>query len=314
MKRRLPMVVLAQEYLAFRRRLGLELKIEGRQLLLFARYVDEIGHRGPITNELALRWATGPKGVTQEYWSRRLGIVRRFAKHRFLFDPETEVPPDRLLGPPCRRPSPYIYSDSEISALIRACTQLGPAGGLRPVTYATFFGLLASTGLRSAEALRLNKADVDLRTGIVCVTKSKFRKSRLVPLHPSTARALRAYAAQRDRRHSASREQAFFLTEKGTSLKYGKMFATFQHLRRKLGWTQKVPTPRIHDLRHAFAVRRLLAWYRSGVDVDRKVPALSTYLGHVKVSDTYWYFTAVPELLAVASARCEREFGWRVQP
>jgi len=314
MSRHASMVGQAEDYLASRRKLGLQLKIEGQQLLSFAQFADDIRHRGPLTNELALRWAILPKGAAPEYWSRRLGIVRRFAKYRFLFEPKTEVPPERLLGPACRRPTPYIYSEDDICELVRACSDLGPAGGLRPLTYATFFGLLASTGLRSVEALRLNRSDVDFSTGTLCVTESKFHKSRLVPVHSSTLHALGAYAAQRDRRHQLPRAQTFFLTEKGTSLKYGKMFATFQELRKVLGWSKKNPSPRIHVLRHAFAVRRLLAWYTAGADVDQKIPTLSTYLGHVKVSDTYWYLTAVPELLAVASSRYEREFGRRARP
>ena len=236
LKRRPSMVALAEEYLASRRRLGLVLKIEGKQLLGFAQYADRVGHRGSVTTELALRWATLPQGVSRQYLSRRLGIVRRFTQYRFLFDPGTEVPPERLLGPACRRPSPYIYSEEEIGALLQACRRLAPAGGLRPSTYAAFFGLLASTGLRSVEALRLTRTDVDLTTGTLCIRESKFRKSRLVPLHPSTARALCAYAAERDRRHPLSDEQAFFLTEKGTALKYGRMFTTFKHLRRTLEW------------------------------------------------------------------------------
>lgn len=313
MKRRPSMVALSEEYLASRRKLGLELKIEGQQLLWFAHYADRVGHRGPLTTELALRWAMLPQDVSPHYRSRRLGIVRRFAKYRFLFDPATEVPPDRLLGPACRRPSPHIYCRDEIGALLRACHDLGPPGGLRPSTYETLFGLLASAGMRSAEALRVTRADVDFTSGALRINETKFHKSRLVPLHPSTVRALRAYATRRDRRHPLSREQAFFLTEKGTPLKYGRMFATFSLLRRMLGW-QTRPGPRIHDLRHTFAVRRLLGWYEAGVDVDQKIPALSTYLGHVKVRDTYWYLTAVPELLSVASARCEREFGRRGRP
>jgi integrase len=313
MKRRPLMVTLAQEYLASRRKLGLALKVEGMQLLAFAQYADRVRHRGPVTTELALRWAKLPQDASPEYWSRRLGIVRRFAKYRLLFDPATEIPPEHLLGPACRRPSPYIYSEGEIAALMQACRRLGPAGGLRPSTYATFFGLLASTGLRSAEALRLTGADVDLSAGMLCVSETKFHKSRLVPLHSSTVRALRAYVARRHHRHPLSREQAFFLTEKGTALKYGRMFATFNYLRRILGW-QKTSAPRIHDLRHTFAVRRLLAWYQAGVEIDQKIPALSTYLGHVRVRDTYWYLTAVPALLAIASARCEREFSRRKRP
>jgi integrase len=306
------MMALADEYLAARRKLGFALRIEGQQLLAFARYADGIGHRGVVTIELALGWARLPTHASPLYWSRRLGIVRRFAKYRFLFDPATEVPPDGLLGPACRRPTPYIYREEEIVALLQACERLGPAGGLRPQTYAALFGLLASSGLRISEALRLLRVDVDLKTGVLSVAETKFHKSRLVPLHASASCALRMYAEQRDRRHRIQQTPAFFVTEKGTTLKYWRTLMTFSELRRALGWQQH--TPRIHDLRHTFAVRRLLRWYQCDVDVEQKVAALSTYLGHVKVTDTYWYLTAVPELMAVASTRYEREFGRRTRP
>jgi integrase len=313
MTHRPSMVALAEEYLAARRKLGFVMKIEGQQLLSFARYADGTGHRGVLTTELALQWAKLPEQASPLYWSRRMAIVRRFAKYRFLFDPETEVPPEDLLGPASRRSPPYIYSEEDIASLLRACGRLSPVGGLRPWTYATLFGLLASTGLRISEALRLRRVNVDLDAGVLSVIETKFHKSRLVPLHVSTTQALRAYAELRDRRHRLARTQAFFVTEKGTSLKYGRMFITFNALRRMLGWPRQ-RAPRIHDLRHTFAVRRLLSWYQDGSDVDQKIAALSTYLGHAKVTDTYWYLTAVPELLALASARWEREFDRREQP
>jgi integrase len=313
MTRQLSMVALAEEYLAARRKIGFVMKIEGQQLLAFARYADGIGHRGAVTTELSLRWARLPAKASPLYWSRRLAIVRRFAKSRFLFDAATEVPPEGLLGPASRRSPPYIYSEEEIADLLRTCARLSPVGGLRPWTYATLFGLLASTGLRISEALRLRKSDVDLEAGVLSVIETKFHKSRLVPLHASTTQALRTYAEHRDRRHPLTLTQAFFVTEKGTSLKYGRMFTTFNALRHMLGWS-KQRAPRIHDLRHTFAVRRLLSWYQDGGDVDQKIASLSTYLGHTKVSDTYWYLTAVPELMAVASTRWERMFDRKEQP
>lgn len=312
MKRYPSMVALSEDYLAARRKLGFSLKVEGQQLLGFARYADETGHAGPLTTELALQWAKLPRNAAPEYWSRRLGIVRRFAKYRSLFDPATEIPPVRLLGPAHRRPAPYIYSTEEIEALLQACAKLGPAGGLRPRTFVTLFGLLASTGLRISEALRLTRKDVDLGASVLSVAETKFTKSRLVPLHDSAARELRKYAKHRDRRHRLLSTHAFFVTELGTSLKYWRTFMLFSRLRDDLGWSGP-RRPRIHDLRHTFAVMRILQWYHEGADVDQKIAALSTYLGHVKVTDTYWYLTAVPELLAVASERYEHQFGEEVQ-
>ena len=310
MRRRSSVAALAEEYLSFRRDLGFALKIEGEELLRFARHADGIGHRGPLTTDLAVRWAKLPQEADPLYWARRLDIVRRFAKHRRLFDPATEIPPEGMLGPSYRRPRPYIYSDGEIAALLKAASRLGPAGSLTPGSYFTLFGLIASTGLRLSEAVRLTRKEMDLDAGLLTVTESKFHKSRLVPLHPSTTEALTRYAARRDRYHPVVESQAFFLTARGTPLSASTVRTTFAALRRSLGWHGRDGRlPRIHDLRHTFAVRRLLRWYEEDTDVDRKIAALSTYLGHVKVSDTYWYLTAVPELMAVTTARFERYRG-----
>jgi integrase len=302
------MISLVEDYLVFRRQLGFALKIEGAELLRFARYADRRGHKGPLTTELAVEWARLPKHSGRLYWARRLDAVRRFARYRILLDPATEIPPKGLLGPSYRRrPEPYIYSEAETRSLLCAAAQLGPSGGLRPKTYVTLFGLLASTGLRVSEALRLTRADVDLQTGVLRIVETKFKKTRLVPLHPSTTQALRQYADQGDRYHASPTARTFFLTERGTALKYWRAFMTFRALRRSLNWTEGRGRrrPTLHGFRHTFAVRCLLRWYQEGANVEQKIAALSTYLGHAKVSDTYWYLTAVPELLALAAARFE---------
>lgn len=307
MKTHSPMVNLAEEYLAVRRRLGYLLKIEGAELLRFARYADRGGHRGPITTELAVRWAKLPEHTDPLYWARRLDIVRRFAKARAVADPETEIPPDRLLGPSYRRPRPHIYSQDEIATLLDAAGKLGPPGGLRPHTYVTLFGLLVCTGMRISEVLGLMQDDVDLQRGTIAIRHAKFDKSRRIPIHSTSIDALRDYAHHRDRYHSSTACTAFFLTERATSQKYHRTLMTFLRLRKELGWQLPVSgnPPRLHDLRHTFAVRTLLRWYKEGVDVDTKIIALSTYLGHAKVSDTYWYLTGVPELLEVVARRFE---------
>ncbi len=305
MTRRAALTTLAEEYLALRRRLGLAMRVEGQELLRFARYADGMGHRGALTIELAVLWACLPREADPTYRARRLDVVRRFARHLAIFDRRTEIPPPGLLGPSYQRKPPHIYTPSEIAALLRAAARLGPPGGLRPHTYVTLFGLLASTGLRISEAVRLTRADVDLDTGLLTISETKFHKSRFVPLHPSATAALRRYSARRDRYHPGTASDAFFLTERGTRLKDWRARMTFSLLRKQLGWTARRP-PRIHDLRHYFAVTRLLRWYREGAEVDREIAALATYLGHVKVTDTYWYLSAVPELLAVTSTRFER--------
>jgi integrase len=302
------MLFLANEYITFRRNLGFALNIEGAELLRFARYADRIGHIGPITTDLAVRWAKLPEQADPLYWARRLDIVRRFARYRSLYDADTEIPPEKLLGSSYRRPEPHIYSKDEINMLLKAASGLGPIGGLRPQTYVTLFSLLSCSGLRISEALRLTRNDVGLDSGIVTVRATKYKKNRLVPLHRSARQGMRRYACYRDRYHPVPKSDAFFLTEFATALKYWSVMWTFCSLRKSLGWTAKngARPPMIHGFRHTFAVRRLISWYKSGANVDQKIPALSTYLGHSKVTDTYWYLTAVPELLKITSNRFER--------
>lgn len=299
----------ANEYLDMRRSLGFAIKIEGEELLRFARYADKLVSMEHLTTELAVNWAKSTRNLNSIYPARRLDLVRRFAKYLFQFDPETEIPPKGLLGPTHRRPSPYIYSDNEISLLLKAASKLGPHGGLRPKTFFTLFGLLVSTGIRITEALSLDIQDVNFEKKILHIKKSKFKKSRIVPFHPSVADHLKGYDSFRKSYHPNPLSNAFFLTERNTRQKYHKTLMTFISIRKQLKLevirgNQKYP--RIHDLRHTFAVNRIRHWYDEGVDVNKKLPALTTYLGHVKISDTYWYLSAVPELLARASRRFEQ--------
>jgi integrase len=299
------MVEQVQEYLEFKRSCGYQLEAPGKELMLFARYAALVGHKGPLTTELAVRWAKLPQDADPRYWATRYDIVRRFAEYRFLFDPATEIPPKGLLGPSKRRLSPHIYSDGEITALLQAASQLAPTDGLHPRTYVTLFSLLVSTGMRISEALNLSRQDADLRTGVLTISETKFRKSRLVPLHPSTLQALRRYSKFRDSYLSGKKSKMFFLAEKATPLNYRGVLYIFLKLSRKLGWRDRDKKPRVHDFRHTFAVRRLLKWYEEGANLDQKILALSTYLGHVQVTDTYWYLSAVPELLAIVSEKFE---------
>jgi integrase len=307
MTRHRTIVALAEEYLAARRALGFALRIDGQQLLAFARYADRCGHRGPLTTALAVRWATRSAMASPIGRARRLDVVRPFARYLAATDSGTEIPPPALLGPSHRRLPPHVYSREEITALLRAAAALSPLGGLRPRTYTTLFALLMCTGLRVSEALRLVQADVDLAARVLTVRETKFRKTRLVPLHPSASRALGRYAAQRDRVHPQPPQPTFFLSEAGRPLAYSTVRTTFLRLRQALGWCRPGHRPpRIHDARHTFACHRLQRWYRDGTDVDQHLLALSTYLGHAKVSDTYWYLTATPGLLRTPAARFER--------
>jgi integrase len=294
-----------KSYLAFRRGLGYQLRTEGPLIEQFAQYADQAGHRGPLTIELALRWARLPRRADRLYWARRLEIVRCFARHLAAVEPGTQVPPRGLLGRAHRRNPPYIYSEREISALVAGASRLGPPGKLRSRTYRTLIGLLACTGLRISEALKLSRSDIDLHRGMVTVRETKFRKSRLVPLHPTTTAALIEYDYERDRLASRPQCDHFFVSDRGHALPYSTVRDVFHKLCVRLKITRAGRQPRLHDLRHAFACQRVAAWYDAEVDLNYAVSALSVYLGHVKVSDTYWYVTATPTLMAKAAARFE---------
>ncbi len=296
-----------ETYLEQRRRLGFELRIAGGQLSRFARYADARRYSGPLTLEVQLDWARdrGSKPIT---WARRLEIVRPFARYYRQFEPETAVPDLNIFGPSHLRLVPHIYTEREICDLLDEAGRLLPHQGLRPLTYRTLFGLIAATGLRLSEALKLRRVDVDIRTAALTVHQTKFKKSRLLPLHPSTVQALEQYLRVRDRAIGRDPELPFFLSRASAWLPARTVHGVFARLRTTLGWVARGghPHPRIHDLRHTFAVRRVQLWHQSDVSIEHAGLLLSTYLGHAKISDTYWYLTGVPELLDVVGAKFER--------
>jgi integrase len=298
-----------KEYLALRRALGFKLRHETWWLPDFIAYLE--AHKSSvITTELALRWPQLPTDANPNWWAKRLGAVRQFAKHLRAFDPRTQVPPVDLLPYRTRRQTPHLYSDTEIAALMRQASALPHP--LQAATYTTLFGLLAATGMRVGEAIALDENDVDWPRSLLTVRHSKFRKSRQVPLHESTLAALRAYAIRRDRVRQ-NKSSSFLVSRVGTRLFEQNVWRVFARLRQSSGLMLRPGRPpRIHDLRHSFALRTLRDWYRAGLDVERRLPWLSTYLGHVSPSTTYWYLTATPELLALASERAER--AWKVRP
>lgn len=293
------------QYLAFRKGLGASIDRQGEELIHFARRLDSTGVQGPLTNALAMSWATSSPKASRRYWTVRLSAVRGFAKYLVVADARHEVPPRDLLVQRYARRPPHIYTPAEIQALMAAPHTFMRNGGLPPLTYRTLFGLLAATGMRCGEALALRREDVDLKRQRIQITHGKFGKSRVLPLHPSTVRALRYYLTQRDARFKVRRSSAFFVSRDGAALTYQRVIKTFATLRDHLGWRGH-PRPRPHDLRHTFAVTNLLRWTTEGTDVDTKILALTTYLGHVDLSSTYWYFSAVPALLAVVGKRFER--------
>lgn len=297
-----------RDYLLIRRRLGFELRADGRLLEGFVDFAERAGARH-ITTELALAWARQPQDAHPHRWRQRLGMVRAFARYVATIDPASEVPAEDLLPATRQRVPPYIYSQGEIAALMRAARALKPP--LRAATFETLIGLMATTGLRLGEALGLDRRDVDLDDGALHVRAAKQSKQREVPLHPTTTDALREYARWRDRRWPRPKTAAFFVSQKGQRLSHDAVHGTFPKLIREVGLDGSGyrGRPRPHDLRHAFAVRTLLGWYRTGEEVDRNLPLLSTFLGHVHPSDTYWYLQAVPELLQLIGRRLDGALG-----
>ena len=297
-----------ESYLALRRGLGAELKGPGAHLRRFAEFVEK-ENATVVTSELALRWATEPADATSATWALRLADVRRFLAWLSTIDPRTEVPPRGLLPERYRRRPPYIYSDEEIERIVSEALRLPSPSGLRGHTYSTLFGLLAATGLRHGEAIALDRDDVDLHAGVLAVRRTKFGKSRFVPIHDSTCRALERYEQKRDLCLPYSQSPAFLLSERGTRITQCSARYNFAIVSRAVGLRPPGPRhrhgrgPRLHDMRHRLAAKTLIRWYREGRDVERELPKLSTYLGHVHVADTYWYLEAVPELLQVATER-----------
>ncbi len=295
-----------EDYVQLRRSLGFKLRETQRALLEFAAFLEQ--HRAAhLTIALALQWAQQEPGAPPTTWARRLSFVRGFARHWSAQDPETEVPPWNVFPRRTPRPQPYLYSDEEVRRLLEAALRLPPVGGLRGLTYYCLLGLLAVTGLRLGEARNLHPTDVDLAAGLLTIRNTKFGKSRLVPIHPSTQRVLATYAARRDRMLAGRPALAFFVSMRGTRLDAGTVHRTFYTLSRQTGLRGATAShgPRLHDFRHRFAVQTLVQWYRAGQDAERRLPLLSTYLGHVHVADTYWYLTACPELMGWAVQRLE---------
>jgi integrase len=264
-----------------------------------------------ITTRLAVEWAAEPQTTKPGYWAQRLSMTRGFAKYMSGLDSRTEIPPAGILPYGNRRRRPHIYTASEIRQLLKTTRTTGQAGRIRPQTYATLFGLLSVTGLRLSEALHLDDGDVDLNAGVLTIRESKWRKSRLVPIHATTAKRLALYQRKRNQLHPKQTAPAFFILNNGNRPKVIAAEREFLRVARRIGLRGPVGTkgPYLHDLRHTFAVNTLLRWYRSGTDVERHLPELSTYLGHSRVAYTYWYLSAEPELLQLAATRLDLKKG-----
>jgi integrase len=304
----IPLHAALTQYVTVRRALGTQLAEPAHTLRQFVTFMEREGSPR-ITTALALRWATAPPNVQRATWGRRLSMVRKFAAWLSAFDPETEVPPQRLLSAGHRRARPHIYTEVETQRLMVAAARCRSRTGLRSLTYTTLLGLLAATGLRPGEALALDRTDVDLQNGVLFIRDTKFGKSRFVPIDATTRLALQDYAARRDTLCPCPRTPAFLLSERGLRLKGSATRSMFARLSRAVGVRSATGShrvgrgPRLQDFRHTFVTSRLVEWYRTGLDVTRELPTLSTYVGHTEVGLTYWYIEAVPELLTLATER-----------
>jgi integrase len=302
-----------RDYLTMRRALGFKLISDGTGLLSFVAFLEQ-AQAEYISTAFALAWAQIPTSVQPARWAVRLGFVRGFARYCSAIDPRTEIPPVGLLPFEYQRRAPYFFSDKHIEALLLAALALPAKDGMANHTYHCLLGLLSVTGLRISEAVNLTLDDVDLVDGILTIRSSKFGRSRMVPLHFSTVTALADYRERRDRFLAGRQVPHWFVNRRGMQVRCDTVDGMFRRLVDGLGLVGEKGQrhPRVHDLRHRFAMKTLVRWYDDGQDIERRLPVLSAYLGHVEVRDTYWYLSAWPQLLAAAKNRLERR--WEMMP
>jgi integrase len=293
-------------YLAIRQALGVRLNAESILLRSFIQFLELKGNPHPIRAYVAVEWACSACASRgKDGQAARLSMVRKFLSHLRATIPETEVP-DYGLVASARRSKPYLFSPEQIDRIIAAVNAKGPDDSLRPHTLSAVIGVLAATGLRVGEAIRLTIDDVklDALPPHLFIRETKFGKTRIVPIHPTTSAMLRTYSEQRKRLQHDALSDAFFVSEQGGHLKHHSLWRWFTRLTRKLGmWPTSGRRPSLHCIRHYFATRRILLWYQEGADVQALLPTLSVYLGHVRLQDSYWYLTVTPELLGSAAER-----------
>jgi integrase len=298
---------LLQDYLATRRALGFKLHTDGTGLLSFVAFMEQ-AHAEYICTDLAFLWAKQSVSVQPARWAQRLSYVRGFARYCRAIDPRTEIPPLGLLPFSHQRPSPYFFTEDDIDRLLQGALAMPTKEGFTNHTLYCVFGLLSVSGLRICEALGLTLDDVDLDVGILTIRATKFGKSRLVPLHATTVNVLADYCQRREQSLAGRQVLHWFVNAQGGRLGYDSVLRAFRRLTAGLRSQPGRSRPRLHDLRHRFALMTLLYWYREGQDVQRLLPVLSAFLGHVQVSDTYWYLSACPELLEAAKERLEHHW------
>jgi integrase len=303
-----PLEAVLADYLRLRRALGYRLEREEQWLRQLIGHLHSAGS-DRLTRELTISWARAPATAQPRHWALRLGCARKFARYLHTIDPGTEIPPSGVFPAPRHRPMPFVWSPEQIATLLTEAGQLRPA--LRALTCQTLFGLLVVSGMRIGEAIVLARADVDFDAAVITIRHAKFDRPRLVPLHPSVNLALRSYATSRDELCPQPRSEAFFLSSRGSTLQRTAVDATLRALTTAMGIRTATVHPRAHDLRHSFAVHTLIRWMREGGSVDERIAELSTYLGHISPAGTYWYLTAVPELMELAAGRLQLPAGVR---
>jgi len=296
------------DYLRLRRSLGYRLEREEQWLCQLVEHLRAAGSDS-LTSDLAISWARRPATAEPRYWARRLGCARKFAAYLHTIDSLTQIPPTGVFPAPRHRPAPYLWTAEQIDLLVNTAGQFRPP--LRGLTYQTLFGLLAVSGMRLGEAIGLQRGDVDLDHGVITIQHSKFDRPRIVPLHPTSSAALGDYATQRDRLCPQRQAETFLVSSRGNSLNRSDADKALRQITTRLGIRTATVHPRAHDLRHSFAVHTLIGWMRGGVSVDEHMALLSTYLGHVSPAGTYWYLTAVPELMEMAAGRLHLPAGVR---
>lgn len=298
-----------EEYIAYKRSLGYLIKIESQELRRFAKYTRDIGYDGSVTAELAMQWSSLDSIFTRKYMARRLETIHTFAVYISAFDTEAQTPQNGVFGKAHMRTAPYIYTDDEVILLMRGAGGLHSPDGIRTRTVSSAIGLMYTTGIRVSELTSLKIADVRMEEGYLFICSSKFKKDRIVPLHPTVIAKLSEYRAFIDSKIGVREdEDYFFVTSYGHRFNTRAFEYAFQLIRPQVFYDVTKPQ-RLYDLRHTFACNTVKRWYDSGEDVNRKLYLLSTYMGHVKPEDTYWYLSATPELLRIAARKFEGRFG-----
>jgi integrase/recombinase XerD len=296
------------DYLRLRRALGYKLERDGHLLPQLVAYMEAAGS-ATLTTDLAICWARLPATARPNHWAARLTVARGFARYLQTIEPATEVPPDAVFPARKHRPAPYLWSPQDVGRLLEGARALRPR--LRAASHETLFGLLAVSGMRVGEALALDRGDVAFDTGVITIRHAKFDRPRLVPLHATTTAALHDYAAERDKLCTAPASTAFFVSSVGTRLNRGGVAKALRRITTAMGLRTATVHPTAHQLRHSFAVRTLIDWHACGVRIDDHIATLSAYLGHVSPTDTYWYLSASPELMALAAERLDARYGDR---